>query len=74
MALHAGSYDKSQPLWLGIIRDNGAPMYECFHILKEHRHHTRDEAKACARNALAYIKETGGKLPDHWTFCQAAGS
>jgi hypothetical protein len=66
MALHAGSYDKSQPLWLGIIRDDGAPMYECFHILREHRHQTRDEAKKCARDALVYIKETGS-LPEWWS-------
>ena len=63
MTLRAGSYDRSVPDWKGIIRDDGWPVYECYH----RDHDGNVSARECARKALAYIREHD-KLPDGWTW------
>jgi hypothetical protein len=67
VTLRAGSYNAAKPRWRGIIRNDGAPWYGCWHS----DHHTPKEARACADRALPAVKEfvkTDGKtpFPDGW--------
>lgn len=68
MTLRAGSYDRATPEWRGIIRDEGAPAYECTHV-----HVTRVEASLCSIAALAAVKR-GDALPPGWAVFARPGS
>ena len=63
MTLRAGSHNAAQPLWRGVIRDDGYPAYVCVH----RNHASQPEATACARGALAALHATPGQLPTGWT-------
>lgn len=60
MTLRAGSYDKSQPEWQGLIRSDGLPVYVCYH-----EHKNSDAARACAKKALENINKDN-TLPPGW--------
>lgn len=62
MTLRAGSYDRSEPRWTGLIRDDGLPVYRCIHTT----HKNRAEARECARLALDALKGTGHLPRDEW--------
>lgn len=64
MALRAGSYNAEKPRWQGVIRDDGFPLYVCYHW-GESGHAGPQEARECAKRALAYIK-AHNKLPTGW--------
>jgi hypothetical protein len=68
VTLRGGSYDKSKPDWHGIIRDDGWPVYECYHWGKN-AHDGPKSARECARKALAYLKEHN-QLPEGWTLTE----
>lgn len=61
MRLLAGSYDRSRPVWTGLLREEGYPRYRCYH-----RHEKRAEARQCARDALAALKADPERLPRGW--------
>lgn len=63
MALRAGSYDATKPLWRGVIRENSYPAFTCIH--KDHP--DQRAATQCAREALSYYRDHNGVLPNGWT-------
>lgn len=62
MTLRAGSFDKAEPDWIGMIRDEGLPKYMCTHS-REHKN--SDAARWCAKKAVEYLKEHN-TLPEGW--------